>query len=270
MQVLELWRYPVKAMLGERIEEVELGPAGLEGDRRFVAVDTSTGERVASKHGPSDPRLRACRAELLDDQSGPLPALRLTLPNGRTLLGDQIEAGLSELLGRPIRLEEATPEAGRYGATGAHHDFAPVHLLTTATLAHLRTLAPDFTWDARRFRPNVVLDDGQQPGAFTEDDLLGRPLSAPSGLELAVGVPTPRCVVPTRAHEELPADKRVLGLLDRHHRLSLEPLGDTGCAGAYAEITRSGRLCVGDPVHTGQRTACSADEAVARTLARLG
>lgn len=64
MGVLAIWRYPVKGMLGERTEAVLVGPDGPHGDRGFAVLDTATGERIASKRGATDARLRACRAAL--------------------------------------------------------------------------------------------------------------------------------------------------------------------------------------------------------------
>src|SRR6185312_11796656 len=142
MGVLAIWRYPVKAMLGELLDAVAIGGRGCEGDRRWVVVDARTGERIANKRGPTDPRLRACRAELLDDRGGH-PSLRVTLPDGSALVGAEIEAALSELLERSVRLERSVaPADGRFGTTGAYHDLAPIHLVTTGTLAHLRAVAP--------------------------------------------------------------------------------------------------------------------------------
>ena len=37
--VQELWRYPVKSMGGERIEQATLGAAGLPGDRGWAVRD---------------------------------------------------------------------------------------------------------------------------------------------------------------------------------------------------------------------------------------
>jgi uncharacterized protein YcbX len=240
MGVLSIWRYPVKAMLGERLDDVEVGPAGLAGDRALVVVDAETGTAIASKRGPTDPALRACRAELR-----PEGALRVTLPDGATVDGEAIGAALSELLGRPVRLAPfAEPgRAPRLGAPGAHHDFAPVHLLTTGTLARLRALAPGSDADERRFRPNLVLEGGE---GFGEDALVGGELRGPSGVRLAVGVPTPRCVVPTRAREELPPDPGLLRALARHHRVDLGPFGRPACLGAYAEVRAGGRLRRGE------------------------
>lgn len=245
MGVLAIWRYPVKAMLGELLETVEIGPAGLAGDRAWVVVDDEDGARIASKRGPTDPRLRACRAQLRSD------GLRITLPDGTALTGSAIDAGLSELLERPVRLERfAGPAEGRFGEPAAFHDFAPVHLLTTSTLARMRAAAPGSDWDPRRLRANLLLDDGapstpREP--FAEDALLGRSLrAAGDGVALAVGFPTPRCVVPTRATQDLPHDPGVLRAIVAEHRVEIPGVGSYGCLGAYAEVARPGHLAVGD------------------------
>ena len=43
MQVVGLWRYPVKSLQGERLETAEVTADGLAGDRRFAIFDTATG-----------------------------------------------------------------------------------------------------------------------------------------------------------------------------------------------------------------------------------
>jgi uncharacterized protein YcbX len=271
MGVLALLRYPVKAMLGESLDAVEIGPAGLSGDRGWVVVDSDTGERIASKRGPTDPRLRACRAELVE--GGERLPLRVTLPDGRSVVGAEIEPALSELLERRVVLEPSGGSvAGRLGATGAHHDFGPLHLITTSTLGRLRRVAPSSDWDVRRFRANLLLDDGGEREGFAEDALVGGALRAPSGLELTVEIPTPRCVVPTRAREELPADSAILRTIVAEHRIDLGPFGSRGCAGAYATVPRLGRLATGEWVEVqAPRTpaARSIEAAVARLSADL-
>ncbi len=269
MGVLAIWRYPIKAMLGELVRAVAIGARGCEGDRRWVVVDAHSGERIANKRGPTDPRLRACRAQLLGEGDA-APPVRVTVPDGTALVGAEIEAALSDLLERPVRLERCdAPADGRFGTTGAFHDLAPIHLVTAGTLAHLRAVAPESDWDVRRFRPNLVLDDGAVAGdGFTEDALLGASLRARSGLTLTVGLPTPRCVVPTRAQDGLPADPRLLRTLVERHRVDLGPFGRQGCAGAYAEVARAGTL------RTGERLAVEPGgggpgEATARMVARL-
>ena len=268
MGVLAIWRYPVKAMLGELLEAVEVGPGGCEGDRRWVVVDVQTGERIANKRGPTDPRLRSCRAELLDGSDARLP-LQITLPDGTALQGDEIEAALSELLERHVRLERSRARGdGRLATTGAYHDLAPIHFVTKRTLAHLSAVAPECDWDARRLRPNLLLDDDGPAQGFSEDALIGATLHAASGVELLVALPTPRCVVPTRAHEELRRDPRILKTIVQRHRIDLGPFGRHGCLGAYAEVVHGGRLRRGERLRI-RAGRVDPERAVARALGRL-
>lgn len=258
----------MKALLGELLEAVHIGPAGCIGDRRWIVGDSTTGQWIANKRGPTDPRLRACRAELIEESDDALP-LRITLPDGESLVGAEIEEALSHLLQRPVRLEVShAPAAGRFAATGAHHDVAPVHLIPTRTLERLGALAPAADWDVRRFRPNLVLDDGRFHPTFAEDALLGARLRGRSGVALTIGLPTPRCVVPTRTQQGLPADPSILGTIVQQHRLDLGPFGRQRCAGAYAEVAHAGRVRVGERlgVEPGQTPP---DDVIRTTIGRL-
>jgi uncharacterized protein len=114
-----------------------------------------------------------------------------------------------------------------------------------------------------------LLDDGECDDPFAEDALMGGRLRGRTGLELIVGLPTPRCVVPTRAHEELPADPRILRTIVEHHRLDLGRVGHQGCAGAYAEVACAGRLQVGERLNV-ERGKARPDEMIRAAIARLG
>lgn len=46
--ITQLWRYPVKSMLGERCAHVDIDERGVQGDRRF-AVRTSEGKFGSGK-----------------------------------------------------------------------------------------------------------------------------------------------------------------------------------------------------------------------------
>lgn len=125
----------------------------------------------------------------------------------------------------------------------------------------------------RRFRANLLLDDGGGREDFAEDALVGGALRAPSGLEMTVEIPTPRCVVPTRAREELPVDPAILRTIVAEHRVDLGPFGSRGCAGAYATVPRSGRLATGERVEVQapkRPAAQSIPDAVARLSSDLG
>jgi uncharacterized protein YcbX len=251
VKVLALWRYPVKSLLGERLAEASVGRAGIEGDRRWRVCDAATGEPVVQGAANGEPRLWACRAELRGD------GVAVTLPDGTVAEGADAAPALSALLGREVVLRGTEgPGAGTVFDSGAHHT-APLHLVTTGTLAR-------FGLDERRMRPNVVLE---ADGAFGEDRLVGGTLRGPGGLEVSVVIPTPRCVVPTRAREELPRMPGLLKEMMRANPVDLGPFGEQPCAGVYAEVAAGGRIAVGDelagtPAGVAQRTAL--DLALAR------
>ena len=99
---------------------------------------------------------------------------------------------LSAALGREVALAE-TRHDGESGATaeeywpdmdglehrdtvtewelpeGTFFDLAVVHLLTTATIDRLRELYPQGRFEARRFRPNIVVSTGEDARGFVEN-----------------------------------------------------------------------------------------------------
>jgi uncharacterized protein len=193
MRVLELWRYPVKSLQGERLDAAEFGPEGITGDRQWALFDLDTGFGLTARRVPE---LLFAAARLRADGG-----VEVILPDGTVTTDDPV---ISAWLGRRVTLRAAgsapgrpryeSPDddlaegAGRWhdwqGAPGAFHDNADgrVSLVTTGTLG---------TWDRRRFRSNVVLD-GPDEGALVRSRVrIG-------GAVLDVGDPIPRCVMVTR------------------------------------------------------------------------
>jgi uncharacterized protein YcbX len=85
------------------------------------------------------------------------------------------------------------------------------------------------------------------PG-FAENGWVGGTLHVGADVELAVPLPTPRCVMTTLPLEELPADPGVLRTIVRNNRLDLADVGKYPCAGAYATTTHAGTIRTGDAV----------------------
>ncbi len=52
MRVLELWRYPVKSLQGQRLDAVDVGPQGLAGDRQRALFDPATGFGLTARRVP--------------------------------------------------------------------------------------------------------------------------------------------------------------------------------------------------------------------------
>ena len=247
--IRELWRYPVKSLAGERLEAADLGPLGIEGDRRWAVCDRATGQALTAKRVP-ELLLGAART----DADG--IAVVLTLPDGTEHVAGAsgTDAAVSAWLAREVEVRAASPEQGSTYAfpedhfddtspiteiatlPGAFFDATPLHLLTTAALAALATAHPDGAWDVRRFRPNVVVEsDGD---GFIEEAWLGSPLQLGTASALAVA-PCPRCSMTTRAPPGLERDVDVLRTINA---------ANSGSAGIYAVITEPGQVKVGDAV----------------------
>jgi uncharacterized protein YcbX len=235
LRVLEVWRFAVKSLLGERLDQAELGPEGIVGDRGWALFDVETGLGLTARRVPE---LLFAAGRLRPDGE-----VEVVLPDG-TVTADDVT--LSAWAGRPVALRPAAGVRGarRYestadldqeaparwnpfaGADGAFHDNADarVTLLSTGTLGG---------WDRRRFRANVVL------AGAGEDALVGGRVRVGTA-ELDVVRRVPRCVMTTRPQAGgIGRDTAVLKTIHR----------DRGGALAIgALVTRPGRLIVGDTV----------------------
>src|SRR5687768_14567917 len=106
-RIASIWRYPVKSMLGEPMDGCELGPAGIVGDRAYALIDVADGKVASAKNPRKWGALLTCRATYLD--SG---VAEITLPDGTCVRTDdpEVDAVLSELVGRPVRLSSTAPD----------------------------------------------------------------------------------------------------------------------------------------------------------------
>src|SRR5256714_11999011 len=99
-----LWRFPVKSMLGEELEAVDLSEGGVVGDRAYALRDRETGKVASAKHPKLWPNLLACRAAFADATrlDGELPPVRIEFADGNVVLSDapDVDAVLSRLFGR--------------------------------------------------------------------------------------------------------------------------------------------------------------------------
>ena len=73
-----LWRFPVKSMLGEELDEVDVDEGGIVGDRAFALADVETGKVASAKHPKVWPDLLRCRASYV---------VCSTVARGRTAAG---------------------------------------------------------------------------------------------------------------------------------------------------------------------------------------
>jgi uncharacterized protein YcbX len=286
--VQNLWRFPVKSMLGERLLTAEITADGMLGDRVYGLIELETGKVLSGKTPKIGRSLLACQAEYVEPPKGDgeVPPVRIALPDGRVVNSDapDCDAILSTFLGRGVRLSTSVPaeftidqyspdlddldprgDAGtvteqKLGpalaeeiglpAVGADafFDLFPVSVLTTSTLDRLGSLRPESRFDERRFRMNVVIDSRTE--GFVENGWLGRSVLIGDALRLTVVMPDPRCVMTTLAQEDLPADKEILRALIKHNSLDVAG-GMNPCAGVYAVVETPGTVRTRDDVVLG-------------------
>lgn len=115
----------------------------------------------------------------------------------------------------------------------------PFHLLTTATLDHLRRLHPTADWDRRRFRPNVVIAPEPAAEGLVEQAWVGARLQLGDATIDCVST-TPRCGAITRAQRDFGTDTSILRTVVRDADQNV---------GIYGNVTGGGELRIGDPVY---------------------
>lgn len=218
MQVVEIWRYPVKSMVGERVDQATVGPGGIEGDRRWAVVDADTGVSLSAKRYAD---LLRCQARTGDD------GVLITIPGHDEYPAGSTELAhrLSELLGRKVitcsadavkTIQHEFPTAVTEGAgkpflyepeTEAFFDCAPLQLLTAGTLAELQRLLPDSVIHAARFRPNFLVET-MEPG-FVEQNWVNKEVTL-GPVKCQVYDDTRRCIMVALAQGDIPRDTGVI------------------------------------------------------------
>ena len=222
-RVAAIERYPVKSLVGERLDQVTVEARGLAGDRLWSVRD------LDGKLGSGKDSRRFRRMDGLLDLSaaydGDVPVV--SFPDGDVHRGPgpELDRALSDHVGRPVSL-------GREEAV-SHFDDGPVHLVTTASL---RTLADAYGLpvDWRRTRANFLVElDG---GGLPEHDWLGAQLRVGHEVLLRIRDVMPRCVMVNAAQGGLPRDPGVLKAITD---LS------AGALGVVADVERGGTVAVG-------------------------
>jgi uncharacterized protein len=274
VRIEEIWRYPVKSMMGERVASVDIDPLGVVGDRIWAARDEVRGGIRGAKKIAGLMRLAA--------SGGPDGPVTITLPDSTTVTTDdpdrdeRISAAVEhEVTMWPLRpaddlehyrrgapdsddfMEELNGIFGREDGEplpdlsvfppeimefesppGTYYDAFPVLLVSTSALRTLADALPESAIDVRRFRPSLVIDTGDEPG-YPEFEWVGRRVLI-GEVELDVPARCPRCIMVTREIDDAaPADRAVL----RH---IVRELGQD--FGVYATVTRPGAIHVGDAV----------------------
>ncbi len=150
----------------------------------------------------------------------------------REIFGRLEDEPLPDLSVFPPEIMEFTSPLGTY------FDAAPVHVLTTASLA---ALGGGERFDVRRFRPNVLIETEAGARGLVEAAWVGREVRC-GGAVMRVEMGTVRCVMTTLPQPGLPKDPSVLRAIVRDAGQNL---------GVYATVVAGGEVRTGDPVELG-------------------
>jgi uncharacterized protein YcbX len=254
-RVESLWRYPVKSMRGEELDEMFAGYAGVYGDRLFAFESSASPKGFPYLTGREQremlryrPRFRypdkAARpvnlteAENMPPGVNPVSAnpaelmVEVETPDGKTVAIDDPE--LLDMLRAGI---DAKHQLTLLRSDRAMTDCRPLSIFAIQSAKKLGD-ETGIAVDKRRFRANVYLDLASSEG-FAEDEFVGR--SVRIGLKVIISIleRDPRCMMITLDPDTGEKEPALLKKVAQAHN---------GMAGVYGAVLVEGTLHKGDSV----------------------
>jgi len=252
-KIESLWRYPVKSMRGEELQEAFAGYPGVYGDRVFAFKSSAspTGfpyftAREQRRLLQYRPRFRfpdkAARPVNLSEAdkigAGPLSAdiselmVDIETPDGKTIAID--DPALVEMLCSEI---DNKHQLTLMRSQRAMTDCRPMSLFSLQSAQQL-SAETETPIDKRRFRANVYLDLASGNG-FGENELVGRSLKIGPKVMVTILERDARCAMITLDPETSERTPAVLKKVAQAHE---------GTAGVYAAVVVEGMLHKDDAV----------------------
>jgi uncharacterized protein YcbX len=254
-RVESLWRYPVKSMRGEPLDEAFVGFAGIYGDRLYAIRSAAAAAafpfltaREQERMLRFQPRFRRPQAMLRPPNLNEAEALGpgvtpVYAPPADTGVDVETPGGEKYPIDDPRLLDALAEGLGhRHALTlirsdRAFTDCRPVSIFGTWTA---RRLGEELgaAIDQRRFRANIYADLDSRKG-FAEDDLVGRTLKIGRKAVVAVLERDPRCKMITLDPDSSRPNPDIIRWLTREHE---------GKAGVYAAVLVEGSIYPGDEI----------------------
>lgn len=274
-----LYRYPVKSMAGESLNQTSLTSLGIPGDRAWAVKDEVRGGIRGGKRFPAlmDMSAQFLESPSADNRSAPV---RMQFPDGSSAASSDsdINATLSQLLDSPVSLWPLLPA----DALDHYRRGAPeFDDLETEMRAAFGRTADEPLPDLSAF-PAELFEYQSPPGTYfdaypilimSRSGLAALQADAPDSAfdvrrfrpnllvdidqpgfaeddwvgkrlqigdaQLTVEMPCPRCVMTTHGFDDLPKDPTIMRTLVQSHG---------GNLGVYASVTRPGAIAAGDAV----------------------
>jgi len=225
-RVSALWRYPVKSMAGQMLDEVDVTWQGLVGDRRWAFVRT---DQVRSGFPWFTIRQQAQMMHLVASVTDPdhpdSSDVTVTDPAGGVF--DVTDPALAARFGPAVRVIKM--DRGAF-------DWTPLSLISVQTVEAIASMA-GVSPDVRRFRPNLLIDAPGEP-AFCEDSWAGSTVTI-GGIRMRVDERDNRCMVVNIDPDSLQSTPAVLRKIASERHM---------CLGVYGSTQLRGRVALGDEV----------------------
>ena len=254
-QVDSLWRYPVKSMRGEELEEAFVGFSGVYGDRLFAFTSSARPKGFPYLTGREQREMLLYRPRFRHPDKAAKP------PN--LAEAEALAPGLNPMFAAPVDLavEVETPSGEVLGVDdpalirmlvarmGDGHaltlvrseramtDCRPVSLFSIQTA---RQLGDEIgtTLDKRRFRANIYMNLGSAAG-FSEDRFVGQTLRLGPKVVISILERDPRCKMITLDPDTAEPSGAILRKVSRAH---------DGMAGVYGAVLLEGTVRQGDDI----------------------
>ena len=253
--VESLWRYPVKSMRGEELDELFAGYNGVYGDRLFAIASSASPKGFPYFTGREQREMIRYRPRFRDPEKAAQPVnwreaqMLSPLINPIAATPEELMIDVESPDGRKFAIDDpALLDHLRAGLDGGHEltllrsekamtDCRPVSIFSLQTVNTLGAEAA-MQVDKRRFRANVYLDLTNAAG-FSEEEFVGRSLRLGSQVVVAVTNRDGRCkmiLLDPDSAEQAPA---LLKAVAKNHE---------GKAGVYGAVLVEGIVRKGDPV----------------------
>jgi uncharacterized protein YcbX len=210
MHVAELWRYPVKSMRGELLQQSEVLKNGIRSDREIVILSAARQRVITSR----------THHRLLGLQGGISPDTGKATVNGFPWDSPEAMALAEQAAGERVELLHVPGTE--------HFDVLPLLVATDGAVAAIGL-------DRRRFRPNILIGGVE---GLTERQWEGKQIRL-GAVEIHAARLRSRCVMTTYDPDTLEPDRSVLFRIvsDFDGTMALD-----------CSVTKAGTISVGDPV----------------------
>jgi uncharacterized protein YcbX len=252
-KVDSLWRYPVKSMRGEELDEAFAGFSGIYGDRLFAFRSSASPKGFPYLTAREQQKLLQHRPRFRYPDKATRP---VNLAEAESMGANPVSADLTELMvdvdtpsGERLAIDDpALIDTLRDGIDQKHQltlmrseraltDCRPVSIFS---LQSARQLAEETgrPVDKRRFRANIYVDLASA-GGFAENEFVGRSLRIGPKVVVSVLERDPRCMMITLDPDTGEKTPTLLKKVAQAH---------DGMAGVYGAVLVEGILRKGDSV----------------------